>query len=68
MKKNRGDEPIVVIIHVYMEMSQETHCVAIFTPNKQKCHFFSFFFYKIQEQEDGICLAVGGGVVPVKVG
>jgi hypothetical protein len=36
-KKNRGDETICVITHVYMEMSQG-HYVAVL--NKQKCHFF----------------------------
>jgi hypothetical protein len=35
MKKNRGDEIIGVIIHLY----KETPCVAIL--NKQKCHLFS---------------------------
>jgi hypothetical protein len=36
MKKKRGDEPIHVIMHIYME----TLCVAIL--NKQKLDFFLF--------------------------
>jgi hypothetical protein len=36
MKKTRGDEPIGVVIHIYIEMSQKTPCVAIFMLNKQK--------------------------------
>jgi hypothetical protein len=50
MKKNRGDEPVRVIIHIYVESHKETRCVAIL--NKQKCHIF-IFFYKIGEQEGG---------------
>jgi hypothetical protein len=36
MKKNGGDEPIGVIIHIYMECHKDTPCVHIL--NKQKCH------------------------------
>jgi hypothetical protein len=56
MKKIRRDKPIGVIIHIYMEISKETPCVATFTSNKLKCHvyLFSFFSYKIREQEGGI--------------
>jgi hypothetical protein len=42
--------------------------VATFISHKQKCHFFSFFFYKIREQEGRTGLAgggQGGGLVPV---
>jgi hypothetical protein len=39
-KKNRGDESIWAIIHIYMEVPQESPCVAILS--KQKCHFVSF--------------------------
>jgi hypothetical protein len=46
-EKNRGDEPIRIIIHIYMEMSQGNSCIAIL--NKQKCHFF--FCYKNKEQK-----------------
>jgi hypothetical protein len=37
-RKMEGDELTWVLIHIYMEMSQETPCVA--TLNKQKCLFF----------------------------
>jgi hypothetical protein len=59
MKKNRGDEPIGVIIHIYMEISKETLYVAIFISNKQRHHFF-LFFYKIAEHEDETNPAQGG--------
>jgi hypothetical protein len=52
MKKNRGDEPIGVILHINMEISQGNSCVATFIPNNKKYHFFKFF-YKIREQEGG---------------
>jgi hypothetical protein len=42
-EKNRGDEPIQVVILAYMEMSHETPCTAI--SNKQKC-FVLFCFQK----------------------
>jgi hypothetical protein len=32
------DEPTQIIIHIYMEMSHETPCIAML--NKQKCLFF----------------------------
>jgi hypothetical protein len=58
MTKNRGDEPVRVIIHVYMEMHKKTPCVDIL--NKQKCHFFlSFFFYEIREQDSEQVLGWG---------
>jgi hypothetical protein len=38
MRKIRGNKPIGVIIHIYMEISQETPCVATFISNKLKCH------------------------------
>jgi hypothetical protein len=75
MKKNRRDEPIVVIhiyIYVYIyiyiyKWHKETPCVAIFILNKQKYNisFFSFFFYKIREQEGRKGTAGNGGSVPV---
>jgi hypothetical protein len=65
MKKNR-DEPIGVIIYIYTEMSQKTPCIATFILNKQKCHLFSFFIYKIGEQEGGTDPAQGGrGLISV---
>jgi hypothetical protein len=45
MKKNRGDEPIGVIIHIHMEISQGNSLVVTFISNKQKCHLFLFFFF-----------------------
>jgi hypothetical protein len=42
MKKIRGDNPIGIIIHMYMERSQGNSCVAPFISNKQKCHFILF--------------------------
>jgi hypothetical protein len=43
MKKNRGDEPIGVIVHIYMEISQRN----FFTSNKQIV-VFSFFLCPLQ--------------------
>jgi hypothetical protein len=58
MKKNREYEQMGVIIHIYMEMSQG-HSLCTFMSNKQKLLFFSFFCYKIGEQEDGGTCPVG---------
>jgi hypothetical protein len=55
MKKNR-DEPIGVIIHIYMEISQGNSLCSYLYLQKIKMSFFflfSFFFDKIREQEDG---------------
>jgi hypothetical protein len=46
-EKNRGDEPIGVIIHIHMEMSQENSLYSYFKQTKLSF----FFFYKIREQE-----------------
>jgi hypothetical protein len=59
MEKNRRDEPIGVIIHVYMEMLQGTPCVAIL--NKQVSLLFIFVFYRIGEQEGRTGPAGTGG-------
>jgi hypothetical protein len=49
MKKNRGDEPILVISHAYMEMSQRN---SLYGYLKQgKISFFFLFLYKIRKQE-----------------
>jgi hypothetical protein len=49
MKKYRGDEPVSVIIHTYMEMSQRN---SLFSYLKQvKISFFSFFL--LQNQRTG---------------
>jgi hypothetical protein len=42
MKKNRGDEPIQVIIHIYMEMSQGNSLCSYL--KQAKMPFFSFLF------------------------
>jgi hypothetical protein len=69
MKKNRGDEPIGVINIYTWKYHKETPCIATFISKKEKCHFFSFFLYKIREQE-GPAKGVGesGGLVPVWLG
>jgi hypothetical protein len=67
MKKVRRSKPFGVIINIYMEISQGNSCAATSMSNKQKCHFSSFFLYKIGEQEDRTgpaqrgMVTVGGG-------
>jgi hypothetical protein len=56
MKKNRGDEPIGVITHIYMEMTQGNPLCSYLKQTK-----IFFFLLKIREQEDRSCLG-GGGV------
>jgi hypothetical protein len=56
MKKIRGDKPPGVVIHTYMEIShRNTLCNYLYLKQaKMSCFtfiFFSFFFYKIREQE-----------------
>jgi hypothetical protein len=58
MKKNRGDEPIGVIVHTYMEMSQGFSLCSYLYLKQAKISFLSnflnFFSYKkIKEQECG---------------
>jgi hypothetical protein len=48
MKKNREDEPIQVIMHIYKEMSQGNSLCSYL--KQAKMSFFSVFFYKIREQ------------------
>jgi hypothetical protein len=56
-EKNRGDEPIQVVILAYMEMSHETPCTAI--SNKQKC-FVLFCFQKQRiGRQNRSCLGAG---------
>jgi hypothetical protein len=56
MKKIRGDKPIGVIIHMYMEISQGSS-LSSYLYLKQanmSCflfYLFSFLFYKIREQD-----------------
>jgi hypothetical protein len=45
------------------------NCVVFFVSNKLKCHFknlFSFFFYKIRDEEGGTGPAQGGELAPVE--
>jgi hypothetical protein len=60
MKKHRGDEPTVVIVHIYMEISQGNSLCSYSYLKQAKMSFFSFIFYKIREQEGGV-VPVGGG-------
>jgi hypothetical protein len=51
MKKNRGDEPVGVIIHIYTwKYHKEIPYVATFISNKQK---HNFFFFCLQNQRTG---------------
>jgi hypothetical protein len=57
MKKIRGDEPIGIIVHTYMKISQG-NSLSSYLYLKLKCHvscfyLFSFSSYKIREQESG---------------
>jgi hypothetical protein len=68
MKKIRGDKPIWLIIHIFMQISQENSLGSYLYPSKLKCQvclfvcfLFSFFFYKIREQEGGTSPDQGGG-------
>jgi hypothetical protein len=61
MKKSRGDKPIGVTIHIYMEISEGNTLYTYLYLKHIKMSFFffsSFFFYKIREQE---VEKVGGG-------
>jgi hypothetical protein len=54
MRKIKGDKPVGVIIHIYMEISQGTSLCNY--PNLKQVSCFSFlsflfFFYKLREQE-----------------
>jgi hypothetical protein len=57
MKKNRGDEPIWAIIHIYMEVPQRNSPRSYL---KQAKMSFFFFLHKIREQEDRTGPAQGG--------
>jgi hypothetical protein len=43
-KKNRGDEPIGIIINICMEISQVNSLVDILISNYQKCYIYFFLF------------------------
>jgi hypothetical protein len=54
-EKNRGDEPIQVIIHIYMEMSQgNSLCIYL---KQTKMSFF--FFLQNWKRQNRSCLGVG---------
>jgi hypothetical protein len=66
MKKTRGDEPVGVIIHTYMEISQRNYLSSYLYLKQARMsslsfYLFSFFFYKIREQEGRINSARGKG-------
>jgi hypothetical protein len=66
MKKIKGNKPIGVIIHIYMELSQRKSLYLKHT--KVSCfsfYHFSFFFYKIKEQEGRTGPAQARGLTPV---
>jgi hypothetical protein len=48
-----------------MERTKETPCVATFISNKQKFHFFYFFFYKLENRRVEQALPTWGRLVPV---
>jgi hypothetical protein len=66
MKKNRGDEPVGIIMHIYMEISQGTSlCSNLYHKQSKMSIFFFFpfffFFYRTREQKDGTGPAGSGG-------
>jgi hypothetical protein len=67
MKKNRGDEPIGVIIHTHMEISQENSLCSYIYIKQEKMSFFLFSSTKSEHRRtkqvlsrDGL-VSVGGG-------
>jgi hypothetical protein len=50
MKKKRENEPIEVIIHIYMEISQENSMCSYLYFKQEKMTFF-FLFYSIKSKE-----------------
>jgi hypothetical protein len=50
MKKNRGDEPIGVIAHIYMEIPQGNSLCSYLYLKQAKLSLFYLFLYKIREQ------------------
>jgi hypothetical protein len=51
MKKNRGDEPIGAIIHIYMELSQGKHLCVYLYLKQQKYNFFLFSSTKSENRK-----------------
>jgi hypothetical protein len=77
MKKNRGDESIGVIIHIYMELSQGNLPMQIALSQTSKnviFFFFPVFFFSSTKSENRRVEQVlpgvrwGRGLVPVKKG
>jgi hypothetical protein len=69
MQKIRGAEPVGVIIHIHMEISQANSLGSYLYLKQAKISFFSVFFFLLQNQRIGgqnrPCGAGGGGLVPV---
>jgi hypothetical protein len=69
MNKNIGDEPIWVITHIHMEISQGNFLCSYLYLNKQKCNFFFFLFCSTKSENegrtgpswDGVCREEWGG-------
>jgi hypothetical protein len=54
MKKNREDESIWVLIHIYIEMSQGKSLCSYLITNNQKCHFFLLSSIKSNRREEQV--------------
>jgi hypothetical protein len=53
MKKNRRDEPIGIIIHIYMEISQRKSLGSYLSLKQAKqCHFFLFSSTKSENRRE----------------
>jgi hypothetical protein len=63
MKKIKGDEPILVIIHIKMEISQETPCVAtLFKQAKIPVFLFILCLFSSTRSENRSCRVWGEGL------
>jgi hypothetical protein len=65
MKKHSGDEPLGVVVNLYMGMSQRSSLHRYLYLKQAKMSFFSVFPYKIREQEGGRGPVERGGLVKV---
>jgi hypothetical protein len=63
MKKNRGDELIVVVVQIYMEMSQGNSLCSYLYLKQAKMSFF--FLFTSTKSEKKRAEQVGDGVIPV---
>jgi hypothetical protein len=61
VKKNRGDEPNGIMIHIYVEVPQGNSLCSYLYLKKAKISFCSFFFHKIREQRAEQILPRDGG-------